>query len=109
MVTVTATLAELARRDVTLSLTPDGRLHTDAPRGAITAELADAIHAHKWLLVWAVTGRRACQITASRTVQHRWAPCTACGREAMVATPGPSPKCRMTFGCSGRHTPPGAP
>ncbi|QWP75370.1 amino acid adenylation domain-containing protein [Lysobacter sp. K5869] len=48
-----ALLRELGQRRVTLSVV-DGTLRSDAPRGAITPELADAIRAHKPALIAAL-------------------------------------------------------
>jgi hypothetical protein len=97
MVTATAWLTLLERRCVTLSIDPAGRLATDAPRGAITDEIAYAIRTHRDLIFAAVMGRRT---------GHALGPCTKCGEESMVNINRTTwPCCRMTPGCQGRHRP----
>ena len=76
----------------------NGRLRIDAPTGAVTPELAEAIKANRDTLVAAVIGR---------ATGHALAPCTTCSEVSMVsaAPTGKWQACRMTPGCDGRHEP----
>ena len=76
----------------------NGRLRIDAPTGAVTPELAEAIKANRDTLVAAVIGR---------ATGHALAPCTTCGDVSMVSIDrdDKGPACRMTPGCDGRHEP----
>ena len=81
------------------------RLVVDAPRDAITPELADDIRHHRDLIVATVIGRRT---------GYALAPCTSCGGLSMVQVArnkrpktksSPWPTCRTTPRCGGHHVP----
>jgi hypothetical protein len=101
--TALATLATLERRGFQVAVADSGRLTVNAPRGAVTADLAEDIRTHRDLIVWTLLGR----ITG-----HQWCPCDACG-QAVLLDPQPRrarklvwPKCRLTLRCPGRYTDP---
>ena len=86
-------------------------LCTDAPSGAITAELGAEIRLHKEMLIAIVSGRNT---------GHAPGACTICGRVSMVNTSTSAgkpvkawPKCRYSSACTtaahrddpGRHVP----
>lgn len=112
-------LDQLDERGVDLSLTagpgPGPLLRTDAPRGAITTEVADALGRHRSMVIAVLLGR---------LTGHAPGPCTTCGEISMVAIltsagkPRASwPTCRFTSSCTngashptrgdvpGRHVP----
>ena len=112
-------LDQLDARDVVLTLTagpgPGPTLQTDAPRGAITTDVADALGRHRDMLVAVLLGRMT---------GHAPGPCTICGEVSMVAITQPNgkprtlwPTCRFTSSCTtsatdahrlddpGRHVP----
>ncbi|MGH9151156.1 MAG: hypothetical protein ACRD03_01850 [Acidimicrobiales bacterium] len=99
-----ALLQVLDDRGIRYTVNPNGDdwlLEVDAPAGAIVPEIRMAIRRHKWLLIWTVI---------ARGTGHVWAPCNVCG-EAVLLDPAPRlagktvwPTCRLTPGCTGRHT-----
>ncbi len=94
---VTELLAALEQRGIHLTVDQAGRLSTDAPRGAITDDIAIAVRSHRDLIVAALIGRRT---------GHAFGRCTTCAEESMVAIDRTTwPRCRMTPGCQGRHQP----
>jgi hypothetical protein len=104
-VTLLAVLERLNHAGVRLAVNDTGRLHTSAPPGAVTQELAGLIRRHHDLLVWTVVGRRT---------GHHWVPCDRCGQSVVLHPPSHSdgnskqvwPRCYLTPGCQGRHRPP---
>jgi len=112
-------LDHLDDRAVMLSLTagpgPGPLLRTDAPRGAITGDVAQALTAHRDLIVAVLLGRMT---------GHAPGACTVCSEISMVAilTPAGKPRtvwppCRFSSSCTnsavdarrlddpGRHVP----
>jgi len=97
MAGVTQLIAHLEALGIQLDIDTEGRLVTSAPRGAITADLADVIGTNRELIVAVVIGRRT---------GHAFGPCTTCAEESMVNLNRTTwPACRMTPGCKGRHQP----
>lgn len=85
-------LDELARRGVAIDVDPDGRLITDAPRGALDDDLAAQVRIHRDLVVWTVVGRRT---------GHRWLSCDTCNSAQMVRPERNGKPCAMTARCKG--------
>ncbi|CAN5734641.1 hypothetical protein BH24DEI2_BH24DEI2_19670 [soil metagenome] len=78
---------ELDARGIILDV-DHAKLRTDAPTGAIDAELAASIRHHRDMLVHVVVGRRT---------GHAPAPCNICGQVSMVAVLTSAGKPRNTW------------
>jgi hypothetical protein len=108
MVTLVDVLDEFDARDIRVALSagtrgPGPLLHTDAPTGAIDADLAAAIRQHRDMLIAVILGR---------ATGHAPAPCTVCGQISLVAIVTPAgkprtawPTCRYSAHCTNRDDP----
>jgi hypothetical protein len=104
----------LDARDIKVSAAGD-KLRVDAPKGAVTASIAEAIRAHKTRLAlrdgtsYTVRTKDKTGKVTTREVHHVWCPCDLCG-QAVLLDPVPRharklvwPRCYLTPGCGGRH------